>query len=123
MLLVLIVKPQQRGASGPLGAVAPLEKNASSSKRLTAQDVVLPVYSAGVRPCIGVDCYKPRAFFCLKVIRGFPEGLARSFGITNCMLRVLENLTVPQPVKNFSIFYANQRFITVFTRARYLSLS
>jgi len=37
--------------------------------------------------------------------------------------RVLEKLIVAQLVKKFSIYYGTRRFITVFTRARQLSLS
>jgi hypothetical protein len=38
--------------------------------------------------------------------------------------RVLpEKLTVPQLLKKFPAFYATRRFITVYTRARHLSLS
>jgi len=36
---------------------------------------------------------------------------------------LLEKLTGPQLVKKFPAFYGTRRFITVFTRARHLSLS
>jgi len=43
--------------------------------------------------------------------------------ILTVLSRVLEKLTVPQPVKKFPTFYGTRRFITVFTSARHLSLS
>jgi hypothetical protein len=36
---------------------------------------------------------------------------------------LLEKLTGSQPIKKFPAFYGTRRFITVFTRAHYLSLS
>jgi hypothetical protein len=36
---------------------------------------------------------------------------------------LLENLTVPKPVKKFPTFYGTWKFITAFTNARHLSLS
>jgi hypothetical protein len=37
--------------------------------------------------------------------------------------KVLEKLTVPQPVKKFPAFYVTRRFITALTTSRHLSLS
>jgi len=43
--------------------------------------------------------------------------------LTEFSSTILEKLTVPQTAMKFPAFYGAQRFITAFTRARYLFLS
>jgi hypothetical protein len=48
----------------------------------------------------------------------YPESLTHSWSSA-----LLEKLPIVQPLKKFPAFYGTQRFITVFRRAHYWSLS
>ena len=51
-----------------------------------------------------------------------PVYIIHNYLLTPWSRVLLENLTVPQLVKKFPVFYGTRKFITAFTSARHLSL-